>query len=187
MIPLRLYMRNFMCYREQTLDLRGIDLACVTGDNGHGKSAILDAMTWGLWGYSRLGARRDDELIHLGEIEMEVEFEFELHQGIATPARGDASRSRIRYRVLRKRSKRKRGQSSLELQGWDSEAGKYRPLSEPTIAATQEQINNLLRMVARRAFGFHSAKALIKMLFLVAGGIETNPPLPGVEWCSLEA
>jgi exonuclease SbcC len=146
MIPLRLYMRNFMCYREQTLDLRGIDLACVTGDNGHGKSAILDAMTWGLWGYSRLGARRDDELIHLGEIEMEVEFEFELHQGIATPARGDASRSRIRYRVLRKRSKRKRGQSSLELQGWDSEAGKYRPLSEPTIAATQEQINKLLRM-----------------------------------------
>ena len=50
-----------------------------------------------------------------------------------------------------------------------------------------EGFNNLLRMVARRAFGFHSAKALIKMLFLVAGGIETNPPLPGVEWCSLEA
>jgi transposase len=50
-----------------------------------------------------------------------------------------------------------------------------------------EGFNNLLRMVARRAFGFHTAKALIKMLFLVAGGIETNPPLPGVEWCSLEA
>jgi len=50
-----------------------------------------------------------------------------------------------------------------------------------------EGFNNLLRMVARRAFGFHTAKALIKMLFLVAGGIETYPPLPGVEWFSLEA
>ena len=50
-----------------------------------------------------------------------------------------------------------------------------------------EGFNNLLRMVARRAFGFHTANALIKMLFLVAGGIETNPPLPGVEWLSLEA
>ena len=139
MIPLRLYVRNFMCYREQTLDLRGIDLACLTGDNGHGKSALLDAMTWSLWGYSRLGARRDDELIHLGETEMEVEFSFELH-------RGSAGQEGIRYRVLRKRSKRRRGQSSLELQGWDSEADQYRPLSEPTIAATQEQINDLLRM-----------------------------------------
>ncbi len=139
MIPLRLYMRNFMCYREQTLDLRGIDLACLTGDNGHGKSAILDAMTWSLWGYSRLGARRDDELIRLGETEMEVEFAFELHGG-------SANRDGIRYRVLRKRSKRRRGQSSLELQGWDSDTDQYRPLSEPTIAATQEQINDLLRM-----------------------------------------
>jgi exonuclease SbcC len=144
MIPLRLYMRNFMCYREQTLDLRGIDLACLTGDNGHGKSAILDALTWGLWGYSRLGARRDDELIHLGETEMEVEFEFELRQ--STDRRGDTPQDGIRYRVLRKRSKQKRGQSSLDLQGWDPEAAKFRALSEPTIAATQEQINDLLRM-----------------------------------------
>jgi exonuclease SbcC len=145
MIPLRLYMRNFMCYREQTLDLRGIDLACLTGDNGHGKSAVLDAMTWGLWGYSRLGARRDDELIHLGETEMEVEFEFELRQG--TDRREDGTtRAGIRYRVLRKRTKQKRGQSSLDLQGWDPEAGTFRALSEPTIAATQEQINDLLRM-----------------------------------------
>lgn len=50
-----------------------------------------------------------------------------------------------------------------------------------------EGFNNLLRVVARRAFGFHSHTALIKMLFLVAGGIEVTPPLPGVEWCSLEA
>jgi transposase len=41
-----------------------------------------------------------------------------------------------------------------------------------------EGINNRLRMVARRAFGFHSAEALIAMLFLVCGGLELHPTLP---------
>ncbi|MBN1583762.1 MAG: SMC family ATPase [Anaerolineae bacterium] len=132
MIPLYLYMRNFMCYREQSLELRGIQLACLTGDNGHGKSAILDAITWSLWGYSRVGARRDDELIHIGQDEMEVEFEFELGE--------------FAYRVIRKRSKSKRGYSGLELQGWDAEKEHFRPLTEPTITQTQKAIIDLLRM-----------------------------------------
>ena len=41
-----------------------------------------------------------------------------------------------------------------------------------------EGINNKLRMIARRAYGFHSAGALISMLFLCSGGIELHPPLP---------
>ena len=41
-----------------------------------------------------------------------------------------------------------------------------------------EGINNRLRMIARRAYGFHSAGALIAMLFLCCGGITLNPPLP---------
>jgi exonuclease SbcC len=147
MIPIRLYMRNFMCYREQALDLDGIHLACLTGNNGHGKSAILDAMTWALWGYSRVGARRDDELIHLGQEEMEVEFEFCLsdgRQGTAGDLGGEDGS--IRYRVLRKRSARKRGKSDLELQGWDAEEKRFRSLSEPTIALTQHKIDDLLHM-----------------------------------------
>jgi len=77
MIPLQLRVRNFMCYRDNVppLDFSGIHLACLTGANGHGKSALLDAMTWALWGKAR--ARRDDELIHLGQSEMEVEFTFD--------------------------------------------------------------------------------------------------------------
>ena len=42
-----------------------------------------------------------------------------------------------------------------------------------------EGLNNKLRMIARRAFGFHSAKALISMLFLNSGGVQLDPPLPG--------
>jgi len=41
-----------------------------------------------------------------------------------------------------------------------------------------EGINSKLRMITRRAYGFHSAEALIGMLFLICGGIDLNPPLP---------
>jgi len=41
-----------------------------------------------------------------------------------------------------------------------------------------EGINNKARVIARRAYGFHSAGALIAMLYLCAAGIVLNPPLP---------
>jgi len=41
-----------------------------------------------------------------------------------------------------------------------------------------EGINNRMRMVTRRAFGFHSANALIALLFLCCGGIQLAPRLP---------
>ena len=41
-----------------------------------------------------------------------------------------------------------------------------------------EGINNKLRVIARRAYGFHSPRPLISMLFLCCGGIELAPPLP---------
>ena len=41
-----------------------------------------------------------------------------------------------------------------------------------------EGINNHLRTIARRAYGFHSADSLISMLFLCAAGIELDPLLP---------
>jgi len=53
MIPVRLKIRNFMPYRDSALDFTGIHLAVITGDNGNGKSAIVDAMTWALWGGPR--------------------------------------------------------------------------------------------------------------------------------------
>lgn len=41
-----------------------------------------------------------------------------------------------------------------------------------------EGINNRLRMITRRAFGFHSFGPLAAMLHLCCGGIELSPPLP---------
>ena len=133
MIPLQLRVRNFMCYRDDVppLDFSGIELACLTGANGHGKSALLDAMTWALWGKAR--AKRDDELIHLGQSEMEVEFTFGLGGAV--------------YRVLRKRDSTKRGQTVLDLQVRDpGEHPQFRSIAEAGIRATQGSIDRLLRM-----------------------------------------
>jgi exonuclease SbcC len=130
MIPLRLHLRNFMCYTDihEPLRFEGIHVACLSGDNGHGKSALLDAITWALWGECR--ARSADELIHTGETEMEVEFEFALGEG--------------RYRVLRKRSKAGRGQTSLDLHV--SHGDGLRPLTGATVRETQARITELLGM-----------------------------------------
>jgi len=41
-----------------------------------------------------------------------------------------------------------------------------------------EGFNNKLRMIARRAYGYHSPPPLIAMLYLCSGGIVFDPPLP---------
>jgi exonuclease SbcC len=130
MIPLQLRVRNFMCYCDDVppLDFDGIHLACLTGANGHGKSALLDAMTWALWGRTR--ARRDDELIHLGQSEMEVEFTFGLGGNV--------------YRVLRKRDSSGRGRTLLDLQVQHDD--EYRSIAELGVRGTQDAIVRLLRM-----------------------------------------
>jgi len=117
-----------MCYRQATLDFAGIHVACLAGANGAGKSALLDAITWALWGRSR--AKRDDELIRLGEDEMVVEFTF----GLGEQA----------YRVLRRRKSGKRGSTVLDFQAQDGE--RWRSLSEGGVRATQAKIERLLRL-----------------------------------------
>jgi exonuclease SbcC len=133
MIPLSLRLYNFMSYGEEVpqLDFSQITTACLTGDNGHGKSALLDAMTWVLWGQTR--AKNLDDVVRLGQREMEVEFEFDLEGQ--------------RYRVLRKRSLRtKAGQSSLELQGFDPATNCYQAISGNSIRETEAKIVQLLHM-----------------------------------------
>ncbi len=41
-----------------------------------------------------------------------------------------------------------------------------------------EGINTKSRVIARRAYGFHSAHALAAMIMLCSGGIELEPALP---------
>ncbi len=155
MIPLKLEMRNFMCYGEQvsSLDFSGIHLACLAGDNGHGKSAIIDALTWALWGKAR--THRDDDLIHLGKTDMEVEFEFLLADN--------------HYRIIRQRQKNgTRGRTILEFQIRDN--GRFRSLTGNTMRQTQARITETLRM---------DYETFINSAFLIQGRADeftTHPP-----------
>jgi exonuclease SbcC len=134
MIPVKLSLRNFMPYRDNVppLYFNGIHTACISGDNGNGKSALIDAMTWALWGKAR--AKSDDELIHQGEAEMEVEFDFKVgEQG---------------YRIIRKHAKAKKaggaGKSLLDFQIADN--GGYKSISADSMTQTQQKIIDTLHM-----------------------------------------
>jgi len=81
MIPHKLQLKNFLSYGAdfQTIDFRPYHLIHLSGKNGHGKSALLDALTWVLWGQARkigTSAKADAGVLHLGEVEMMVCLDF---------------------------------------------------------------------------------------------------------------
>ncbi|MBI2849724.1 MAG: SMC family ATPase [Chloroflexi bacterium] len=138
MIPIKLAVRNFMPYRENVppLYFTGMHTASICGENGSGKSALIDAITWALWGKTR--AKSDDDIIHLGQNETEVEFDFAVGQQT--------------YRVIRKHSRPRRqrasGQSSLDLFISNPSNGKddFKPISGNSIRETEQLIIDTLHM-----------------------------------------
>ena len=68
MRPLRLQVEGFASFKEcQQLDLSSLDLFANTGPMGAGKSSLLDAMLFALYGIiPRVGAQNHDELISHG-------------------------------------------------------------------------------------------------------------------------
>ncbi len=150
MIPLRLRIAGFLSYREPVeIDFTGFDLACISGHNGAGKSSLLDAMTWALFGQAR---RRDEALINLQSKTAEVAFTFQYEDSV--------------YRVQRALPRGKNG--ILEFQVLESEGAfahqnpaqsdgnhrrfqlpanpVWRPLTERTLRDTQTCIEDTLRL-----------------------------------------
>ena len=70
MIPLRLKISGFLSYRDPVeVDFSTFQLACISGQNGAGKSSLLDAITWSLFGQAR---KRDETLINTASEAAEV-------------------------------------------------------------------------------------------------------------------
>ena len=133
MIPLRLAVKNFMSYRGEApvLDLEGVHVACLCGDNGHGKTALLDAITWALWGQVR--ARTQEELVHQGQTDMSVELDF--------AALGQ------RYRVSRSHSRSVRArQGSTDFNLFVSSGNGFRAISEESMRGTQAKLEEILHL-----------------------------------------
>ncbi len=131
MIPLKLNLKNFMCYRDNvpTLDMESFRVACLCGDNGHGKTALLDAMTWALWGKARA---RSQELVHQGQQDMVVELEFLAREQ--------------RHRVSRRYSLSRSGQGNTILEHHVASANGFREVTGNSLRDTEVQISELLHM-----------------------------------------
>ena len=131
MLPIRLALRNFLPYRApDPISFEGLHLACLSGPNGAGKSALLDAITWALWGRAR--GRTDADLIALGADGMSVELDFEQEGEL--------------YRVARQRDrKRRQGRLSFFVRD-DRATGGFREISAGSLRETQARITALLRL-----------------------------------------
>lgn len=120
MIPVQLTLKNFLSYHEATLDFSGLHTACICGSNGAGKSSLLEAITWAIWGQSR--AASEDDIINSGAKEVRVDFTFSSNQH--------------NYRVIRTRHRG--GSSFLEFQV--ATPSGYKSLTERGVRATQQLI-----------------------------------------------
>jgi exonuclease SbcC len=135
MKPLRLQLKNYRTFESVDIQFDRIEAASITGSNGAGKSSIVEAILYALFGDGRSSGV--DGVVKLGESEASVQLDY-LHNG------ND-------YRIIRKRS---RGRKS-DLQYMVSPPGHSNggpddspllPLTAPSIRETQEKINHDLAM-----------------------------------------
>ncbi len=126
MIPVQLTLKNFLSYRDATLDFRGLHTACICGSNGAGKSSLLEAITWAIWGESRAAAEED--VINTGAKDVRVDFIFKTSGQI--------------YRVIRTRQRG--GSGALEFQ--IETATGFRSLTGKGLRATQDLIGEHIKL-----------------------------------------
>ena len=133
MIPLKLNIKNFLCYGEDvpTLDFEKIDIACLSGENGHGKTTILEAITWCLWKEGR-GSKtdmKDEEYIRVGQKSAWVQLDFESDNQT--------------YRVSR--TKPVRGSVKLEFYIINDD-GSLMPITGNTVKETESKIEAITKL-----------------------------------------
>ena len=131
MIPIKLKIEGFLSYRKPVeLDFTGFDLACISGHNGAGKSALLDAITWALFGQAR---KRDESIInnHASVKAAEVTLDFEYENN--------------RYRVMRTNPRGKTSMAEFFIQSKaPGSENRWKPLTERTLTETNQKIIDTL-------------------------------------------
>lgn len=127
-VPVKLSLSNFMSYKKADLDLTGVHLACLSGDNGAGKSSLFDAMTWAMWGEARADVA--DDLISQGQFEMRVDFEFMVGNQL--------------YRIDRRRNRKGAGQTLLNF--FIRSGDDWTKITQNNVRATQEHVIEVLHM-----------------------------------------
>src|SRR5947209_8410920 len=82
MRPLKLDVKGFTAFRDAaTLDLSALELFAIAGPTGSGKSSLLDAMTYALYGRVERVGDRVGQLISQGQPRMAASLEFRVGPG----------------------------------------------------------------------------------------------------------
>ena len=132
MIPIKLRLAGFTSYREPVeIEFSGFDLACISGSNGAGKSSLLDAITYALYGKARV---QNEAIINTASKTAEVTLDFEYENQV--------------YRVSRSNSRGKTTQVDFFIQQSDAETQdkSWKVLTERTLRETDAKIINTLRL-----------------------------------------
>jgi exonuclease SbcC len=146
MIPIHLRLTGFLSYRDPVeLDFTGFDLACISGANGAGKSSLLDAMTWALFGQAR---KRDDSVINThctaAEVNLVFKYEGNLYRVQRTKPRDKPT---ILEFFLSQDGQAGSGVAAGAGSGGDAARGPaWKPLTERSVRETEASIQNTLRM-----------------------------------------
>ncbi len=144
MIPLHLRISGFLSYRDAVdLDFTTFDLACISGHNGSGKSSLLDAITWTLFGEAR---GKSSEVININsdvkaaEVALTFEYEGNTYRVQRTLPRNKSTV--LEFQVLDREPKTedRAQQPAVNAQGI------WRPLTEKTTRDTQARIEQILRL-----------------------------------------
>lgn len=141
MIPIAVEVTNFLshaCPDEEPVvfDFDGAVLWSVSGDNGAGKSAIFDAITWSLFGEHRGGNQRADRLICHSAQRCRAAFSFELDG--------------VRYRV--ERLARRRGTTTRAASRWDPDSDSWEAIPNTTSASGFDEWRDGLLGLSYEAF-----------------------------------
>ena len=147
MIPLKLHISGFLSYRDPVeLDFESFDLACISGQNGAGKSSLLDAFTWALFGKARGGDK--DALINLqskaAEVALTFAYEGNIYRVQRTATKGKSTV--LEFQIAEARNSifdnSENQQSNIEL----SNNVTWHPLTEKSGRETQNRIEQTLRL-----------------------------------------
>lgn len=136
MIPHQLQLKNFLSYgpTTQTINFDPYHLIYLSGKNGHGKSALLEALTWLIWGAARktlTSVKPDQGLMRLGQTHMMVIGEFSCNN----------QKYKIRREVTIQNNK---AHLQLEFGLLNEKSNRWIALTEKTTRDTQEKIESVI-------------------------------------------
>ena len=100
MNPIRIKLEGFMSYRhEAELNFEDKPIWVLTGDNGSGKSAIFDAVTFALYGKTQRNVNNSD-MINIHADQFLIEFDFKSGKRVYRLRKTVPRKGRATYQVI---------------------------------------------------------------------------------------